>query len=544
MIRKAPELGLLEGTGRDEDDPFGLIRKLVEQAFVRPDESRDICGFRVDGLHLSELRDDDARVDRGKLVGPRTERYVAPLLEDRVALPGHISEAGFRCRETERERCLEARIDTRSRRVRLSRQRDRVTGLENEASVGKAALALSSSATFAESPYRRGEIRRAHGVCPARLDERLDLVGGQRTSEEVDLVDLAAKELASFDAPEMKADVRVVERDLGNRPARERIAVDVKDRLVRAPIDADGDVHPFVRNDRAGSRLDLAVELAIGTHGLESHHAVGVRHVEVPAVNPTVATEADKPGLAQVVRSHPSREGEVLRSDVHRLVSRDDDEVVFAIDRKCLAEGRIDEARAAVPLTFERHRFRALRVAVERPVADEVFAQERGVDASPRGARGVVGKLADFYVAVVDADLPRAVNLNRDVPGARNLVVGLDEVGRLDVVDPKLHAASLRADAIAVPIALLDDALDDLLSRLGQESIAPRLVVEEAVVAGAEVRLVTDHLVMVRHAARSELYTSVDESFRAENLVLELQLEVRVLLLRREKLVPRKQDLE
>src|SRR5215204_40736 len=138
-------------------------------------------------------------------------------------------------------------------------------------------------------------------------------------------------------------------------------------------------------------------------------------------------------------------------------------------------------------------------------------------------------QLLDSDVLVPSLDLAAAVGLQADQPIARDRRVGLGVVDRLPAVDRQPDSRPFRADLIVVPIAALQDLVDQL--RLGRDEclVTPRLVIEAAPVLVAEIRLIADHLVRrLLEPPAAELYAAVDEAFGSHQLELDAKHEIAV----------------
>jgi hypothetical protein len=88
-----------------------------------------------------------------------------------------------------------------------------------------------------------------------------------------------------------------------------------------------------------------------------------------------------------------------------------------------------------------------------------------------------------------------------------------------------------------VPFARPRHLLEHGGRRLGEDLVAPRLVVERAVVAVAEVGLVADQFMAVRNPLAAKLDSGVHKPLRARQLDLEPEFEVAVAPRRAEELV-------
>ena len=131
-----------------------------------------------------------------------------------------------------------------------------------------------------------------------------------------------------------------------------------------------------------------------------------------------------------------------------------------------------------------------------------------------------------------------AVNLDRDDAAGRDAGVGLREIHRLHAIEPDANARPLCANTIVVPFTKRLACFRERIRRRTREHpIAAALVVKRTVVAGPEVSLITRHLMRVRDALRAELHTAIHKTLRALQLPLQIQLEVRELPRRREKIV-------
>src|SRR6185503_14819121 len=101
----------------------------------------------------------------------------------------------------------------------------------------------------------------------------------------------------------------------------------------------------------------------------------------------------------------------------------------------------------------------------------------------------------DGQVAERDLGLAVAVDLEPDEAVLLEGFVGLGVVDGLDAVDRQPDALSLAPDLVRIPFAGLLGLLDEFGIGLGERLVAPRLVVEGAGHARADVGLVPAHLI-------------------------------------------------
>src|SRR5437667_181534 len=87
---------------------------------------------------------------------------------------------------------------------------------------------------------------------------------------------------------------------------------------------------------------------------------------------------------------------------------------------------------------------------------------------------------------------PMAANLQQDDAGAFDLVVLLGVIDGERAVEPEANARALGTDEVVVPVFVLDDLLNGLHVRSGEDLVAARFVVESAPVALADVGLIAD----------------------------------------------------
>ncbi len=129
-------------------------------------------------------------------------------------------------------------------------------------------------------------------------------------------------------------------------------------------------------------------------------------------------------------------------------------------------------------------------------------------------------------------------------PVLRNVLLDFRVIDRQHAIEPHANAGTLGPDAVFVPLVGLQCSLLRLVARTSEKCLSTALVVERSVVAFSEIRLIADHLVMVRNAPAAELHSAVHEAFRPDELVLEPQVEVAVLAFRGNELIARDRRFE
>src|SRR5439155_10683324 len=117
-------------------------------------------------------------------------------------------------------------------------------------------------------------------------------------------------------------------------------------------------------------------------------------------------------------------------------------------------------------------------------------------------------------------------NLKCDEALVGDVGVSLHPRSRSLSVEPELTLRPAREDLVLVPITGLFHPRHQIRVGHRQHPVATRFVVETAGVTRADVRLEAGHLVRgIRDAPAAELYSSVHEALRADELVVQAQVE-------------------
>ena len=211
--------------------------------------------------------------------------------------------------------------------------------------------------------------RRRHELSPW-FDECLNLCLAKSAAIDANFVDLASKLLSLLDSADVQINFGIVEVRCTDVSFRDRITIDVELRFPLPLASHDRcDVLPRVGSQRPRRRLHGAVRLIVRPRCFDPQDPLIVGHVQVPTVSPTVFPQANDSCLAKLRRMNPRRDSELAVADVHRFVTRDNNRIVFAVERHPLSKWRINElhiARQSTILEARTVRQRIVRRAAGR----------------------------------------------------------------------------------------------------------------------------------------------------------------------------------
>jgi len=131
------------------------------------------------------------------------------------------------------------------------------------------------------------------------------------------------------------------------------------------------------------------------------------------------------------------------------------------------------------------------------------------------------------------------VDLQADATSLFDAVVCFGVINRLEAVDREANAFAFGADHVIVPIVALQNFVQFVEVRAGENLSPPRFVVKRAPVVLPHVGLITDHFVVVRNSFGAELDSGVGSGRIAEQFDFQPQLEIAVFLRRAEEFVAR-----
>nr|WP_291369708.1 hypothetical protein [Cyclobacterium sp.] len=145
-----------------------------------------------------------------------------------------------------------------------------------------------------------------------------------------------------------------------------------------------------------------------------------------------------------------------------------------------------------------------------------------------------------MQVAERDFSLAVAMDLQGDVSFQRNIFLLLLVGNRPLTVENDRHLLAPGNDFVSVPLAHPLNRSNEIRVCFRQETFAPRLIIEVARIACADVCLVTRHLIRrIGGSPAAKLHATIHESFCANKAVFEPQVEVFVDLVRRQEFVAR-----
>ena len=118
------------------------------------------------------------------------------------------------------------------------------------------------------------------------------------------------------------------------------------------------------------------------------------------------------------------------------------------------------------------------------------------------------------------------VDLNGNQSGLFDLLIVFCVVDSLKVVDPQLDVATFTQNSVRIPVISFQHFREFLFIGRQQNLVAARFVIQRAPIVLAEIRLITNHLMMIRDALTSQLHAGIRVS--SDELELQPQLEITV----------------